>query len=199
MAQLAISVVQQDVDLTAGVGPGNFSFPCMALLSAEVNHQDHHRGNDSGQHDERRQHDQRCAVQMEKDSSCVGKQQGEEENHESEQIGEQKSSRRWPSTHWGNPRAERKPESAIGRQHRQEHKQSGDTQTPAPAIYGHLPLDFQRRSDNAKKESLATDARDLVSNLANEGLDLSSSPQRVLTRSEERRVGKECRSRWSPY
>ena len=24
-------------------------------------------------------------------------------------------------------------------------------------------------------------------------------PLRILTRSEERRVGKECRSRWSPY
>ena len=26
-----------------------------------------------------------------------------------------------------------------------------------------------------------------------------SSPMAELTRSEERRVGKECRSRWSPY
>src|ERR1700679_1083958 len=103
---------------------------------------------------------------MEKDSSCVGEQQREQENHESEQIGEQKSSRRRPSTHWGNPRAEREPESAKGRQHRQEHTQRGDTQTPAPAIDGHLPLDFKRRSDGAKKETLAADARDLVSNLA---------------------------------
>ena len=27
----------------------------------------------------------------------------------------------------------------------------------------------------------------------------SDAPERHLTRSEERRVGKECRSRWSPY
>ena len=29
--------------------------------------------------------------------------------------------------------------------------------------------------------------------------DLSNSNIEVLDRSEERRVGKECRSRWSPY
>ena len=28
---------------------------------------------------------------------------------------------------------------------------------------------------------------------------LLSNPDEVVTRSEERRVGKECRSRWSPY
>ena len=27
----------------------------------------------------------------------------------------------------------------------------------------------------------------------------SGDPVRIATRSEERRVGKECRSRWSPY
>ena len=33
------------------------------------------------------------------------------------------------------------------------------------------------------------------------GLDTSHSPAfiKLLNRSEERRVGKECRSRWSPY
>ena len=34
-------------------------------------------------------------------------------------------------------------------------------------------------------------------NFANE--NLQPAPERELTRSEERRVGKECRSRWSPY
>ena len=29
--------------------------------------------------------------------------------------------------------------------------------------------------------------------------DLDKMPEGVLSRSEERRVGKECRSRWSPY
>ena len=32
-----------------------------------------------------------------------------------------------------------------------------------------------------------------------EGLKAMVSPMLILTRSEERRVGKECRSRWSPY
>ena len=31
------------------------------------------------------------------------------------------------------------------------------------------------------------------------GLNLNQEGQGGLTRSEERRVGKECRSRWSPY
>ena len=39
-----------------------------------------------------------------------------------------------------------------------------------------------------------TDAKDFVS-VASKGLDFSG----CLVRSEERRVGKECRSRWSPY
>ena len=30
-------------------------------------------------------------------------------------------------------------------------------------------------------------------------LGMGRKPQKTLTRSEERRVGKECRSRWSPY
>src|SRR3712207_8909822 len=36
---------------------------------------------------------------------------------------------------------------------------------------------------------------------ASTGIELMSisSPYLALTRSEERRVGKECRSRWSPY
>ena len=29
--------------------------------------------------------------------------------------------------------------------------------------------------------------------------DIDSENMRILVRSEERRVGKECRSRWSPY
>ena len=32
-----------------------------------------------------------------------------------------------------------------------------------------------------------------------EGLSAVSTGSQVLNRSEERRVGKECRSRWSPY
>src|SRR5271154_5292678 len=125
---------------------------------------------------------------MEQDYRCVGEQQREQENHESEQIGEQKSSRRRPSTHWGNPRVQREPEGAIGRQHRQEHAQRDDTQTPAPAIDGRLALDFQWRSGGTKEERLAADACDLVSNLANEGLGLSSSAQRILASVAEQKA-----------
>ena len=35
--------------------------------------------------------------------------------------------------------------------------------------------------------------------LANDHIDLRLEKGEILLRSEERRVGKECRSRWSPY
>ena len=41
-----------------------------------------------------------------------------------------------------------------------------------------------------------------VSNVTAEGKDKAPAPsdaKNVVVRSEERRVGKECRSRWSPY
>ena len=31
------------------------------------------------------------------------------------------------------------------------------------------------------------------------GIDIGTTTSQVIFRSEERRVGKECRSRWSPY
>src|SRR5256886_14754787 len=40
----------------------------------------------------------------------------------------------------------------------------------------------------------------IVGRVAHEGLvDLERADRELLQRSEERRVGKECRSRWSPY
>ena len=37
-------------------------------------------------------------------------------------------------------------------------------------------------------------------NIVEEGPEIAiSQPNEILSRSEERRVGKECRSRWSPY
>ena len=40
----------------------------------------------------------------------------------------------------------------------------------------------------------------LMENMRREGYEFSvGRPEVILTRSEERRVGKECRSRWSPY
>ena len=35
--------------------------------------------------------------------------------------------------------------------------------------------------------------------LANDHIDLRLEKGEISSRSEERRVGKECRSRWSPY
>ena len=55
-------------------------------------------------------------------------------------------------------------------------------------------------------ENIAVEARveDDMITLAVESSDLNSiligrNAETLLTRSEERRVGKECRSRWSPY
>ena len=39
----------------------------------------------------------------------------------------------------------------------------------------------------------------LASDLYMDGKPVKASPRVMLKRSEERRVGKECRSRWSPY
>ena len=52
-----------------------------------------------------------------------------------------------------------------------------------------LKLDMERRT--AKVESAATLSPELQANIR--------SRLAALYRSEERRVGKECRSRWSPY
>ena len=41
--------------------------------------------------------------------------------------------------------------------------------------------------------------RDVLERLVHSSGDLSLPADLVLLRSEERRVGKECRSRWSPY
>ena len=43
-----------------------------------------------------------------------------------------------------------------------------------------------------------------ISNMSNSGIDdiqiyVNGNPRSLIDRSEERRVGKECRSRWSPY
>src|SRR3989441_12541715 len=64
------------------------------------------------------------------------------------------------------------------------------TDTGLPVV----PLDFRR---------LGSLAGELAGVIAREHVDLVNShdsrDRRALTRSEERRVGKECRSRWSPY
>src|SRR5256885_2442527 len=56
-------------------------------------------------------------------------------------------------------------------------------------------LDFDR---DGKTDVAACDGQNLVVLLGNGDGTLTAS-QTVTIRSEERRVGKECRSRWSPY
>src|ERR1700722_16180900 len=112
---------------------------------------------------------------MEKGSGEIGQQPGDQEHYESEQIGEQESSRRWPSTQWGNSRAQVEPESAKSQQHCQEHADRENTQAPAPAINCRRTLDLSGRCGGAKKQHLATNATDLVPDLADEGINLSPS------------------------
>ena len=71
-----------------------------------------------------------------------------------------------------------------------------DTYAEAMAKYG-----LQRGIDGSKARHKSTqqyyrDIQKLSDNLKAEVVDLQ---QQKETRSEERRVGKECRSRWSPY
>ena len=40
---------------------------------------------------------------------------------------------------------------------------------------------------------------DMCEDILQNGYNTSGDPVRPAERSEERRVGKECRSRWSPY
>ena len=52
-----------------------------------------------------------------------------------------------------------------------------------------------------KKLADVTETTSISLSLGKNGLDALKNglPERRLVRSEERRVGKECRSRWSPY
>src|ERR1039458_10677621 len=52
--------------------------------------------------------------------------------------------------------------------------------------------DFLRRNQRAQSSGICEI-------LADQLIDQTSRPGLILGRSEERRVGKECRSRWSPY
>ena len=51
----------------------------------------------------------------------------------------------------------------------------------------------------AKGEERAITDKVVLRHVQNEGVCMSLLEDEPETRSEERRVGKECRSRWSPY
>ena len=51
----------------------------------------------------------------------------------------------------------------------------------------------------AQKAAVTDKALELTPELSNKNVSVSFDEDNTTTRSEERRVGKECRSRWSPY
>ena len=53
--------------------------------------------------------------------------------------------------------------------------------------------------DLESESSLAGSIFWRIKDLLDEGRDDMTEQERLSSRSEERRVGKECRSRWSPY
>src|SRR5258708_37937814 len=116
---------------------------------------------------------------MQKGPRGIGQETGDQEHYESEQIGEQESSRRWPSTQWGNSRAQIEPEGAKSQQHCQEHADRENTEAAAPAIDCRNPLNLNRRRRRAKKEDLAPNATDLIPDLANVGFDFSPSTEGI--------------------
>src|SRR3712207_4047587 len=65
----------------------------------------------------------------------------------------------------------------------------------APSPHGRQPWRFAVLSNPATKRRLA----ESMGETWQRQLALDGEPPDVIARSEERRVGKECRSRWSPY
>ena len=61
-----------------------------------------------------------------------------------------------------------------------------------------LDIRFIRENPEAVKENIQKKFQDSKLPLVDEVIDLDAK-RRAAIRSEERRVGKECRSRWSPY
>src|SRR5688572_32097273 len=68
-----------------------------------------------------------------------------------------------------------------------------------------LPISRQRDCEDAAHPLALALGKSLAAVFADDGTDDEESqpgafdPRRAPARSEERRVGKECRSRWSPY
>ena len=65
----------------------------------------------------------------------------------------------------------------------------------------HRQVSFLGQESIERAQGMGLDVKegDFGENFTTEGIDLLALPLGTTTRSEERRVGKECRSRWSPY
>src|SRR2546427_10774119 len=73
---------------------------------------------------------------------------------------------------------------------------------PAVLLDGELfKMACLNSSPSSRTAGKSADTNDLISMLAARAVGLKKSimSSMILARSEERRVGKECRSRWSPY
>ena len=67
-------------------------------------------------------------------------------------------------------------------------------------VLGRYEHDVQfYKSECERFENMYKDYENEISLLKSELNDLDTEQENFLCRSEERRVGKECRSRWSPY
>src|SRR2546430_5208627 len=72
---------------------------------------------------------------------------------------------------------------------------------PISAVYDDLPLRCSRNRVQGVRPRLDPHPRDLAGERDADarGFVRAQPPRLIERRSEERRVGKECRSRWSPY
>src|SRR3712207_9405248 len=78
-------------------------------------------------------------------------------------------------------------------------RSQGPSITGGQLLQSLAPVPAQRLVvGDALREQQTLDAVDVRDPLRHQRLALAAEPPTVL-RSEERRVGKECRSRWSPY
>src|SRR2546425_12902059 len=94
-------------------------------------------------------------------------------------------------------RAEAEAEAANRAKSEFLSRMSHELRTPLNAILGFaqlLELEVRQPVDRESVEQILKGGRHLLG-LINEILEIA----RIESRSEERRVGKECRSRWSPY
>ena len=66
-------------------------------------------------------------------------------------------------------------------------------------IYQQLSKDRQEQAKALSEKIDASDSQSIVSYGAMAQKQIGDFSHQIIARSEERRVGKECRSRWSPY